>query len=92
MMLGFSRMEGLVTRMSHRSKWIKHVLHVVSVLPGTRKLPWPYQPINLLDEWSHRLKVPRWIQNPMCDALDEYVGLYDDDDSAFDDTIEQDCS
>jgi hypothetical protein len=35
--------------------------------------------LDFLDEWGHRLNLPKFIQYPICDAWDWHLGVFDED-------------
>lgn len=41
-------------------------------------IPLKRHPLYLLDTWSHKLHLPRLLQDPICDWFDWWLGMEDD--------------
>lgn len=77
---------------SQATRLLRRVLNAVSALPSGW-FRWNHHPIALLDQWTHKMRAPRWIQGEICDVFDHWVGIDDDNDIPDDDygLSERDC-
>jgi hypothetical protein len=70
-------MEGMVTIPPRKTLPVRLLLALSVVHVRNFK----YHPIFLLDSLGHQLHLPQKMKTPLCDTLDWYLGVWDDDET-----------
>ena len=60
--------------------WPVRLLLALGVIKTVRL---EHHPIYLLDKWAHQFHAPRSVLNVTCEALDWWVGCYDENDAGI---------